>query len=205
LMLDLRDNPGGQVNEAACVLNLFVPRGQILFETRYLDPRIPSEIYRSENERVYDGSLAVLINAGSASAAEIVAGSLKDLGRATLVGERSFGKGSFQDGIMWPGSLKVAQFKTRGFYYFPSGWTPQLTGIEPDLAAGPSEDSVLREADLYFEPLRPKDLWNGPQSLAWLTNSACEPGATIADAASEDPQLETAEKLLTCRQAFQGF
>ncbi len=174
VLLDLRDNPGGQVDESACVLNLFVEKGSLLFETRYLDSNRLGESYIASEDAVYRGPLAVLINAGSASASEIVAGVIKDLGRGTLVGERSFGKGSFQDGNIWKSHLRVALFRTKGFYYFPSGWTPQLVGLEPDIVAGLSNESdALREKDLYYTPLRPRDLWSGPQTLTWLFQNKC--------------------------------
>ena len=196
LILDLRDNPGGQVDEAACILNLFVEKGKTLFETRYLDVTRPVDRYRSEKDILYKGPLSVLINGGSASASEIVAGVLKDMGRATLVGERSFGKGSFQDGHLWAVNPRIAFFETEGLYYFPSGWTPQLVGLEPDIKVSSVEDESLREADLYYNPLRPADLWNGPQSLAWMSESLCTevPLASL----EEDPQVEKAWAYMSC-------
>jgi carboxyl-terminal processing protease len=195
LILDLRDNPGGQVDEAACVIGLFVDKGKDLFETRYLDPTRPVDRYKSEREPVYRGPLTVLINGGSASASEIVAGSLKDLGRATLVGERSFGKGSFQDGHLWAANPRVAFFETEGLYYFPSGWTPQLVGLEPDVKVTSAEDESLREVDLYYNPMRPADLWNGPQTLAWMADEACSQVPLSFD---DDPQIEKAWALMNC-------
>lgn len=195
LMIDLRDNPGGQVDEAACVLNLFLPQQTALFETRYLDGIRKSEVYVADRPHLYDGPIAVLINAGSASASEIVAGVLKDYDRAILVGERSFGKGSFQDGSLWRPSSRVALFKTQGFYYFPSGWTPQLVGLYPDIPVTLTESESLREEDLYLVPLRPKDFWNGPQTLAWLHKIKCPDGRRFN---SEDAQLAKAEEWIQC-------
>lgn len=195
LILDLRDNPGGQVDEAACLLNLFVAKDKLLFETRYLDMTRPSEPYIARFEPIFSGPLTVLINGGSASASEIVAGSLKDLGRATLVGERSFGKGSFQDGHLWAANSRVALFETEGLYYFPSGWTPQMVGLDPDIKITSLEDESLRESDLYYNPVRPGDLWTGPQSLAWIEDSPC--GATPF-LAIDDPQIERAASFMTC-------
>lgn len=196
LILDLRDNPGGQVDEAACVLNLFVEKGTPLFETRYLDVSKPTEKYFAENKRIYTGALTVLINGGSASASEIVAGSLKDLGRAQLVGEKSFGKGSFQDGRIWGGNNKVAYFQTEGLYYFPSGWTPQLIGLDPDIKVDSLEGKTLREEDLYLNPLRPNDLWVGPQSLAWLGQVGCQQDDVLEQ--NDDTQIAAAIQSLTC-------
>lgn len=196
LILDLRDNPGGQVDEAACLLNLFVDKNKDLFETRYLDPTRPTDRYRTERDSIYKGPLSVLINGGSASASEIVAGSLKDLNRATLVGERSFGKGTFQDGHLWGVNPRVAYFETEGFYYFPTGWTPQLVGLEPDLKVSSLEDETLREDELYYSSLRPSDLWEGPQALSWINEIGClEPGSRLHQ---DDPQIDMAFSYLNC-------
>jgi carboxyl-terminal processing protease len=201
LVLDLRDNPGGQVEEASCVLGLFVEPGTFLFETRYKDPAQPADRYVAEGELLFKGSLAVLINSGSASAAEIVAGVLKDLGRATLVGERSFGKGSFQDGRIWGANKNLVLFETAGLYYFPSGWTPQLVGLEPDLPVQVDTHASLREEDLYLNPIRPLDIWTGPQSLAWFYERKCD---AISDnwsallTVGQDQQLERATQWLSC-------
>lgn len=201
LVLDLRDNPGGQVEEASCVLSLFVEPGTFLFETRYKDPAQPADQYVAEGEQIFRGSIAVLINSGSASAAEIVAGVLKDLGRATLVGERSFGKGSFQDGRIWGANKNLALFETAGLYYFPSGWTPQLVGLEPDLPVQVDTQASLREEDLYLNPIRPLDIWTGPQSLAWFIERNCDFGVsdwTSALSMTSDRQLEKAKQWLNC-------
>lgn len=201
LIVDLRDNPGGQVDEAACVLNLFVSKGTLLFETRYLDISRPSEKYIAEKGRIYQGPLTILINGGSASAAEIVAGSLKDLGRATLVGEKSFGKGSFQDGRIWGANTKIALFETEGIYYFPSGWTPQLVGLEPDLLVSSVEGETLREEDLYFNSIRPQDIWAGPQGLAWINDLGCQ---SFGFSKLEDPQVDRAFHYLSCEERSSG-
>lgn len=209
VLLDLRDNPGGQVDESACVLNLFVEKNTVLFETRYLDPLKLGETYIADQDPIYLGPLAVLINAGSASASEIVAGAIKDLGRGTLVGERSFGKGSFQDGNIWKSHQRVALFRTKGFYYFPSGWTPQLVGLEPDIFAAnslPNNDGeTLRERDLYYTPLRPNDLWSGPQTLNWLFQNKCTQNEPLksqifqkGNDLEEDPQIQMASDWFKC-------
>lgn len=202
LLLDLRDNPGGQVDEAACVTGLFLEPGIAIFHTKYLDPLRNGEMYWSEGPQLYDGPIAVLVNSGSASASEIVAGALKDLSRATLVGERTFGKGSFQDGMLWRTHSQVALFQTQGFYYFASGWTPQIVGLEPDLPVRLSDSDIgsesMREADLYLLPLRPLDLWTGPQSLAWLNDQKCnEP--MIAEL-NEDAQIQKALDWVRCSE-----
>ncbi len=203
LLLDLRDNPGGQVEEAACIANFFLAKGTIIFETRYLDASKPSERYIAENEPIFQGPLGILINSGSASASEIVAGALRDLNRAKLIGERTFGKGSFQDGRVWGPNSKIALFETQGFYYFPSGWTPQLSGLQPDVQVN-FNLADLREEELYLNPLVPTDSWSGPQTLSWLNEKECDdalpsslmPFASINSA--EDPQLQKAQVIISC-------
>jgi len=206
ILLDLRDNPGGQVEEAACVANLFLDKGTFLFETRYLDTSKPSDRYMAENEKIYGGPLAILINSGSASASEIVAGTLRDYSRAKLVGERSFGKGSFQDGRVWGANPKIALFETEGFYYFASGWTPQLVGLQPDVQVNFNLSDGTREEESFLNPLIPVDSWSGPQSLSWLTEKECDldiPDMTASVSSAlavmgDDPQMQKAQALLNC-------
>lgn len=200
IVLDLRDNPGGQVEEAACVINLFVDKGTYEFQTRYLDAKRTPDFYMAENEPVYKGPVAVLINSGSASASEIVAGALRDLGRARLVGERSFGKGSFQDGKIWAINSKIALFETEGLYYFPSGWTPQLVGLEPDVKVDFNDADGQREDALFHNPIMPLDNWTGPQNLAWLLERDCANQDAVLSAAAnfDDPQMQKAEAILSC-------
>lgn len=214
LILDLRDNPGGQVEQASCVASLFLPHGVPLFETRYLDASRSPDRYVSERKPIYLGPLVTLINSGSASASEIVAGVLKDYQRGLLVGERSFGKGTFQDGKIWDKNSKVAMFSTEGMYYFPSGWTPQLVGIVPDIEVGDKNldsYSANREEDLYLYPVTPADIWGGPQTISWLYTANCDSvsgpsllaeqasmsgiGAEVFDA---DDQIQKASELVAC-------
>lgn len=151
IVLDLRNNPGGLLNQAVDVSDAFLDKGEIV-STR---SRVASE---SERHNARDGDLVnglpvvVLINGGSASASEIVAGALQDHDRAIIMGTQSFGKGSVQTII--PLSKHGAMRLTTARYYTPSGTSIQATGITPDiiveqarieeLDAGPGR----READL---------------------------------------------------------
>ena len=119
LILDLRDNGGGLVNEAVKILNLFVPRGTTVLESRGKIEN-SNHIYKTEKEPLDTKiPLAVLINGYTASASEVVAGALQDLDRAVILGDRSFGKGLIQQVFPLPYNrqLKV----TVSYYYIPSG------------------------------------------------------------------------------------
>lgn len=118
LVLDLRGNPGGLLREAAAVSELFIQRGQTIVTTRGRNDEMIKEIV-SERDPVFTGDLVVLIDAGSASASEIVAGCLQDLDRAVVVGEQSFGKGLVQSVVDLDEEAKVKLTTAR--YYLPSG------------------------------------------------------------------------------------
>lgn len=144
LVLDLRNNPGGLLDAAVYVAEPFFPKGELIV---YTQGRKASD--REEFKSEIDGPplrlpLAVLINAGSASAAEIVAGALKDSGRAVLIGERSFGKGSVQSVF----KLKKGEGLrlTTARYYTPSGVTIHEKGVVPhiEIVMTPEEDEKLR-------------------------------------------------------------
>lgn len=201
LLFDLRDNPGGQMEEAACIASLFVGGDEKIFELRYLDSSKKSEEYYGGETQIFNKPMAVLVNAGSASAAEIVAGALRDLNRAVLVGERTFGKGSFQEGEYWSQNKKIALFETKGFYYLPSGRSPQMKGLTPDVAVNFDNISVGREEDQFMSPLHaPERRVRSLRSL--ISGNDClemEDGSS-----SEDAQLNKARQVLFCSKAVAG-
>lgn len=196
VLLDLRDNPGGQLEEASCVASLFVGPDIKIFEIRYLDDTRSPEVYLGEEERIYDGPLAVLINNSSASASEIVAGALQDLKRAIIVGEKSFGKGSFQEGNFWSDNKKLALFETKGFFYLPSGRSPQLLGLTPDVPVKLDNLSSNRESDQYMNPLKAPEL----SALNYVSSVSTSKCLEFEENLSEDLQLEKAIQVLFCAQ-----
>ena len=130
VVLDLRNNPGGLLDQAVAVSDAFLDKGEIV-STRGRRPD-DAQRYNAQPGDIAAGlPLAVLINGGSASASEIVAGALQDHHRAVLVGTRSFGKGSVQTIIPLPGH--GAMRLTTARYYTPSGRSIQAKGIEPDI------------------------------------------------------------------------
>lgn len=200
LLLDLRDNPGGQMDEAACVTGLFVGAGKKVYQIKPIDPESQEEVAYSEVEQMYEGSMAVLINSGSASAAEIVAGALQDYHRAVLVGERSFGKGSFQEGEIWSKNSEIAIFETKGFYYLPSGRTPQMVGLEPDVKVVFKDRFALREQDQFWYPLMAPQMVPSFGIAADLQPDLATCISFDSDFLSpDDPEMKEAHRVLSCR------
>ena len=130
IVLDLRNNPGGLLNEAVAVSDAFLEKGEIV-STRGRNANEGSHVYARAGDIARGLPLVVLINSGSASASEIVAGALKDHKRAILLGTRTFGKGSVQSVI--PVSNTAAIRLTTARYYTPSGESIQGKGITPDI------------------------------------------------------------------------
>lgn len=150
-VVDLRSNPGGLLDEAIKVSDVFLDAGEVVSERR----RAKNDIdrYFAKSGDLTDGKpVVVLVDEGSASAAEIVAGALQDHRRAIVLGQRSFGKGSVQ--TVYPLSAETALRLTTARYFTPSGRSVQENGIEPDIQvpqlsdARVSERKPLREADL---------------------------------------------------------
>lgn len=160
LILDLRDNPGGLLDQAIKVADVFLEKG-IIVSTRGRDPEQDAVFSAHKNGDKYEFPIIVLVNDGSASASEIVAGALQDHRRAIILGTVTFGKGSVQTIIPMPEGAGLRLTTAR--YYTPSGDSIQATGIKPDVVVQfippakeeTSENNILaiREKDLprHFE------------------------------------------------------
>ena len=164
LVLDLRMNPGGLLNSAVAVAAAFLPHDALVVYTdgRAEDAKMrltanKENYLRGAFKRDYEASLppavktvpmVVLVNGGSASASEIVAGALQDQHRSTILGTRTFGKGSVQTILPLPHNQAVKL--TTALYYTPSGRSIQAKGITPDIVVqdGSDQKMLLREADL---------------------------------------------------------
>jgi carboxyl-terminal processing protease len=149
IVLDLRNNPGGLLDQAVAVSDAFLERGEIV-STRGRRPDDAQRFDARPGDIAAGLPIAVLINGGSASASEIVAGALQDHHRAILLGTRSFGKGSVQTIIPLPGH--GAMRLTTARYYTPSGRSIQAKGIEPDIVVEAAKieaapDQKLKVAD----------------------------------------------------------
>ncbi len=188
-VLDLRLNPGGLLNQAINVSDAFLNRGEIV-STR---GRNESETRRSsatEGDLVNGKPVIVLINGGSASASEIVAGALQDLRRATVLGTRSFGKGSVQTIIPMgdEGALRL----TTALYYTPSGKSIQGTGIHPDIRV---EQPLPKELQGKVETTAESSLKGHIQGKSETTEGSGSP-AYVPPEAKDDIQLNYALDLL---------
>ncbi|WOK35646.1 S41 family peptidase [Sphingomonas sp. C3-2] len=150
-VLDLRSNPGGLLDQAVDVSDLFLERGEIVSQ-RGRNPRDIERFYARPGDMAKGLPVVVLVDSGSASAAEIVAGAIQDQHRGVVMGERSFGKGSVQ--TLLPLTDTSALRLTTARYYTPSGRSVQEGGIEPDLLVPQISDPDyktrprFREADL---------------------------------------------------------
>ena len=184
LILDLRNNPGGVLSAAIEVTDAFI-NGGLIVSTKGRDEFLDSK-YEATNETILaDQPIVVLINGGSASAAEIVAGALQDHERAVLIGTPSFGKGSVQTILALENEYALKL--TTALYYTPNGRSIQATGIQPTIQVSEGEalietDTRIREADL------PKHLEN----VSKQSGSSDK----IVDRLTEDNQLLHAYNLL---------
>ena len=184
LILDLRNNPGGVLSAAIEVTDAFINEGLIV-STKGRDEFLDSK-YEATNATVLaDQPVVILINGGSASAAEIVAGALQDHERAVLIGTPSFGKGSVQTILALEN--KYALKLTTALYYTPNGRSIQATGIQPTIQVSAGEalietDTRIREADL------PKHLENASEQSGSSDK--------IVDRLTDDNQLLHAYNLL---------
>lgn len=142
LIIDLRGNPGGKLDEAVAIADFFLEKGNLIVSTRGKKGTAQSQESRAQNDPLFRGRIVVLVNRGSASASEILAGALKDNRKAVLVGEKTFGKGSVQR--LFELSEAVGVTLTVARYYTPSGASIHGIGIEPDIPAG---GEVIAEAE----------------------------------------------------------
>ena len=143
-VLDLRNNPGGLLDQAVNVTDIFLDRGEIV-STRGRFERDGSRFNAIKKDLTDGLPLVVLINQGSASASEIVAGALQDHDRAIIMGTKSFGKGSVQ--TILPSGENVALKLTTAKYYTPLGRSIQKTGIDPDILVVQAELKKLSESE----------------------------------------------------------
>jgi carboxyl-terminal processing protease len=150
-ILDLRSNPGGLLDQAVDISDAFLERGEIVSQ-RGREKSDIERYYAKAGDMAHGRPIIILVDAGTASAAEIVAGALQDQRRALVMGEKSFGKGSVQT-VVQTGPRSALRLTTAR-YYTPSGRSVQAGGIDPDISVPQLSDPdyknrpVVREADL---------------------------------------------------------
>ena len=176
IVLDLRNNPGGLLDQAIAVSDDFLEQGEIV-STRGRHPEDGAR-YNARPGDITNGlPVVVLINGGSASASEIVAGALQDHHRAVLLGTKSFGKGSVQTIIQLPGH--GAMRLTTARYYTPSGRSIQAKGIEPDISVEPAKIERLAVAEGRHEADLRGALKNTDPASAKAKSSDTAPGTNV--------------------------
>lgn len=202
IVLDLRNNPGGLLSQAIAVSDAFLEKGEIV-STRSRRPG-DAQRFNARPGDVADGlPVVVIINAGSASASEIVAGALQDHGRAILLGTKSFGKGSVQTIIPLGG--RGAMRLTTARYYTPSGRSIQAVGIEPDIVVPQARIESIdqpqrrREADLRGAldyTIEEEEETEGVDDEGASSDGAEDTEETQAQATAKDYQLQRALDLV---------
>lgn len=196
LVLDLRNNPGGLLNSAIDVTSKFLPKGKLVVYTKTRTGE-KSEFF-TEGDTNFTPPMIVLVNQGSASASEIVAGALKDWNRAVVLGTQTFGKGSVQTVI--PLSDGAGLRLTTAKYYTPKGISIQNTGITPDIVLkleaknGVKEHPVLREKDLERH-LKNEQMDQKPEEIETAPMEVDE---------KDDIQLQRAVDILKTWNVFKG-
>lgn len=168
VVLDLRNNPGGLLTQAIRVADAFMEQGEIV-STRGRDPADGERYNATPGDLIEGLPLVVLINGGSASASEIVAGALQDHSRAVVVGTNSFGKGSVQSvmPVQGDGAMRL----TTSLYYTPSGRSIQALGVSPDILV---EQRDIGEVETNGRPQRTEATLRGALSNSTLTDDERE-------------------------------
>jgi carboxyl-terminal processing protease len=195
IILDLRNNPGGLLNQATRLLDMFVDHG-ILVSQKGRNPQDNSEFKAHAENTDTTTPIVVLINGGSASASEIVSGALQDTRRAVLVGEKTFGKGSVQ--VVIPIGQEDGLKLTIARYYLPSGRTIQNKGVTPDVIVHPGK--VTRDNNDSFS-LKERDLKKHLKSeLSKIDGNATTP----ADVNASDSNTTQAAKNIITEEILYG-
>ncbi len=217
-ILDLRNNPGGLLTAAVEVSEQFLPNGKLVVYTKGRESK-KDEWFAKGRDQMDDSPMIILVNEGSASASEIVAGALQDYGRAVIVGTTSFGKGSVQTILpLGDGSgLRLTTAK----YYTPKGRSIQSTGITPDIVIKPQPATTVAKAETKPGDKEPdnktskspitggpgKEPSAAPPKYDAAQRNGATPGAAPLDLSGEpsldqDVQLQKAVELLKTWKIF---
>lgn len=205
LVLDLRNNPGGLLNVAIEITEDFLPAGQTIVSTKGRRTSQNMETKSENTDHIIDWPMAVLINEGSASGSEILAGALKDNKRAVIIGTKSYGKGSVQSVIPLPdgSGLRLTTSK----YYTPSGASIHEKGINPDIVVEADEpvkeDEEKKEKEKniekIFEDVKAKDQPKTNEEVI------AKKEAEIHEKLLKDNQVQTAISVLKGIKVYKGL
>lgn len=190
MVLDLRNNPGGVLDAAVDVSDAFITKGMIVYtEGRIADSE--QKFHATPDDLLKGAPLIVLVNGGSASASEIVAGALQDQKRAIILGSKTFGKGSVQ--TVMPLTNDTAVKMTTARYFTPSGRSIQAEGIVPDIELNGVRVAAIEDSE--FTPLRERDLAhhleNGDaEAKPEVTDETAIDGEATSDATTDEQEAE---------------
>jgi carboxyl-terminal processing protease len=221
MILDLRGNGGGQLELGRCIAGAFLPAATpVVIERPVSGPIFLEKVLETREEPATTLPMVTLVDAGSASASEIVAGALQDHARSFIVGERSYGKGTVQGLTPLKHNSKILKAQTIARFYLPSGRTNQIEGIIPDITAyrvpNPTEDDKLayREEDLYPNALPAVGTpWKQPRPQVIGKLEQCLSSGTAgkrfdkaqSEAVAPDYQLIVGEETLRCAVAAGAY
>jgi carboxyl-terminal processing protease len=214
LVLDLRDDPGGLLNQAVHVADDFLDGGMIVYTEGRLESQKQKYLSHKKSDFA-DYPMVVLVNGGSASASEIVAGALQDHRRAAVLGTQTFGKGSVQ--TILPLDDKSALRLTTARYFTPNGRSIQAVGITPDVVVeqpkvtpaameipGEVDEDTIRESDLPHHFANGKGGKPGAKPLSDHKGSGKSHTVPLSQAkAAKDVQLDKAVELLNHWKSYQ--
>src|SRR5262245_39890688 len=215
-ILDLRNNPGGLLTAAVEVSEQFLPSGKLVVYTKGRESK-KDEWFAKGKDQMEDAPMIVLVNEGSASASEIVAGALQDWGRAVIVGTTSFGKGSVQ--TILPLSDGSGLRLTTAKYYTPKGRSIQSTGITPDIIVKIQPTTVAKagegksaEKEAEAKTSKPPTAKDQPASNGKPAEDGTKNGAPPTSpfdagelSLEQDVQLQKAVELLKSWKIFKGL
>ena|GEM_PF-105082 len=201
LILDMRNNPGGLLDSSVAISDMFLSGGEVVSQ-RGRDAR-SIDRYNAEPGDLLNGKpMVVLVNGGSASAAEIVAGALQDRGRAAVLGLTTFGKGSVQTVIPLRGGLDGALKLTTARYYTPAGRSIQARGIVPDLQVARSRQEAEVATRTMFQ-LTEAHLRNALQQEGEPARNALEIAMLPPESYSAEEDYQLAQALTVMRRGGQ--
>ena len=197
-ILDLRRNPGGLLSQAIQVTNFFLDEGNIVSTKRPRFDKIINEYKAKKGDLIFGKPLLVIVNGGSASASEIVAGALQDNKRAIILGTKTFGKGSVQtlfplekSNLFSPNDLYGAVKLTTAEYFTPSGRSIQARGIEPDIVINQTLENEDYDSVTVGETKLNKYIKNENENIESGSSAYIPPEET------DDIQLNEAIKILS--------